>query len=96
MQPSKSQVIDKEPSKPEPPRERPREEPTNYKFNFHTHTEYEPVENNPYLPRHYDLYQAEEDKFFEENNAQKLKVMHEVLEEKLNEVFKKIKQSQDL
>ena len=55
-----------------------------------------PVERNPYLPRNFDIVQAEEERFFEQSNNQRIRVMHEVLEEKLQEVFRKIKQSKDL
>jgi hypothetical protein len=40
--------------------------------------------------------QAEEERFYDESNNQRLKGMREALEEKMSEVYKKIKQSQDL
>ena len=40
--------------------------------------------------------QAEEERFFEESNSNKIRVMHEMLDEKMSEVYKRIKHSQDL
>ena len=38
----------------------------------------------------------QEEQFFDETNAQKLKAMKEMLEEKMNEVYRKINLSKDL
>ena len=39
---------------------------------------------NPYLQRQPNLYQMQKEQFFDETNAQKLKAMKEMLEEKMN------------
>ena len=38
----------------------------------------------------------QEEQFFDETNAQKLKAMKEMLDEKMNEVYRKINLSKDL
>ena len=48
------------------------------------------------MPKNFNLIQAEEDSFFEESNSNRLRAMHEALEDKMGEVYRRIKQSQNL
>ena len=48
------------------------------------------------MSKNFNLIQAEEERYFDESNTQKLRVMHEVLEDKLSEVYKRIKMSNNL
>ena len=48
------------------------------------------------MAKNFNLVQAEEERFFEESNANRLRSMHEALDDKMSEVYRRIKQSQNL
>ncbi len=52
-------------------------------------------ESNLYAQLSMNSYEREDERYFQESSEQKLKMFREVLDEKMNEVFKKIKHSQN-
>lgn len=75
-----------------------RREEVDFNFNFRSNTEEDGSRSraNPYLQQTPNIYQMQEEQFFEQASSQKLKSLRDALEEKMSEVYRRIHQSKDL
>lgn len=72
-----------------------RREEVDFRFNVRTATETDAY-YNPYLQRQPNLNEMQQQQYIEESNSQKIRAMREMLDQKMNEVYRRLHQSKDL